>query len=98
MAVKILIKRKITIDKAKQMIPLFRKMRSMAIGQPGYISGETLKRLDEPGEFLVISTWHSSDDWKNWLESEDRKKIQNEIDDLLGGDTNYEIYHYGFTE
>jgi len=98
MAVKILIKRKITIDKAKQMIPLFRKMRSMATSQPGYISGETLKRLDAPGEFLVISTWHSSDDWNNWLQSEDRKKIQREIDDLLGGDTEYEIYHYGFTE
>ena len=70
----------------------------MATSQPGYISGETLKRLDAPGEFLVISTWHSSDDWNNWLQSEDRKKIQREIDDLLGGDTEYEIYYYGFTE
>ena len=98
MAVKILIKRKIPADKAKQMIPLFRKMRSMATNQAGYISGETLKRLDAPGEFLVISTWHSSDDWKAWLQSEERKKIQAEIDVLLGGETDYEIYHYGFKE
>ncbi|MGA9536133.1 MAG: antibiotic biosynthesis monooxygenase family protein [Desulfobacterales bacterium] len=98
MAVKILIKRKIPADKARSMIPLFRKMRAMATNQPGYISGETLKRLDSPDEFLVISTWNSSDDWKNWLESADRKKIQNEVDQLLGGETVYEIYHYGFTE
>jgi heme-degrading monooxygenase HmoA len=98
MAVKILINRKIPADKARPMIPLFRKMRAMATHQPGYISGETLKRLDSPDEFLVISTWNSSDDWKNWLESADRKKIQNEIDQLLGGETVYEIYHYGFTE
>lgn len=98
MAVKILIKRKVPADKARDMIPLFRQMRSMATNQPGYISGETLKRLDEPDEFMVISTWHSSEDWKNWLASEDRRNIQEKIDSLLGGKTEYEIYHYGFTE
>ena len=98
MAVKILIKRKIPADKARQMIPLFRKMRAMATNQSGYISGETLKSLDSPEVFMVISTWHSSEDWKNWLASADRKKIQDEIDQLLGGSTEYEIYHYGFTE
>jgi heme-degrading monooxygenase HmoA len=70
----------------------------MATNQPGYISGETLKRLDEADEFMVISTWHSSEDWKNWLASEDRRNIQEKIDALLGGKTEYEIYHYGFTE
>lgn len=98
MAVKVLIKRKVPAEKARDMIPLFRKMRSMATNQPGYISGETLKRLDVPDEFLVISTWHSSDDWKTWLDSEERRQIQEQIDSLLGGKTQYEIYHYGFTE
>ena len=98
MAVKILIKRNVPVDKAKQMIPLFRKMRALASEQPGYISGETLKRLDAKDEFLVISTWHSSDDWENWLKSADRKQIQQQIDALLGGATAYEIFHYGFSE
>jgi heme-degrading monooxygenase HmoA len=98
MAVKVMIKRKVPATTAKKMIPLFRKMRAMATNQPGYISGETLKRLDSPDEFVVISTWHSSEDWKNWLESQERKTIQDEIDVLLGGQTEYEIYHYGFTE
>ncbi len=98
MAVKILIKRRIPADKARPMIPLFKKMRAMATQQSGYISGETLKRLDTPDEFIVISTWNSSDDWKNWLGSADRQKIQDEIDRLLGGETVYEIYHYGFSE
>jgi heme-degrading monooxygenase HmoA len=98
MAVKVLIKRKVPADKAKEMIPLFRKMRALATNQPGYISGETMKRLDSPDEFLVVSTWHSSDDWSNWLNSNERQQVQNEIDALLGGKTYYEIYHYGFTE
>ena len=98
MAVKILIKRKVASDKAREMIPLFRQMRALATNQPGYISGETLKRLDSEDEFLIISTWHSSDDWNTWLNNEDRKKMSEKIDALLGGETEYEIYHYGFSE
>ena len=56
MAVKILIKRKVPADKAREMIPLFREMRALATNQSGYISGETMKRLDTPDDFMVIST------------------------------------------
>jgi heme-degrading monooxygenase HmoA len=98
MAVKVLIKRVVPDEKARQMIPLFREMRALASTVPGYISGETLKRLDKTNEFLVISTWNSSEDWNQWLKSEKRQKIQSQIDSLLGGSTDYEIYHYGFKE
>lgn len=98
MAVKVLIKRRVSQDKAKALIPLVRQMRASAATQTGYITGETLRSLDKPEEFLVISTWQSSDDWKNWLKSEERNKVQEKIDDLLGGETNYEIFHYGFSE
>jgi heme-degrading monooxygenase HmoA len=98
MAVKVLIKRKVPEDRAKTMIPLFRKMRIQANNQPGYISGETLRSLENPDEFLVISTWETSNDWKNWLNSGDRKEVQDEIYALLGGKTEFEIFHYGFTE
>ncbi len=98
MAVKVLIKRKVTEDKAREMIPLFKQMRVQANNQPGYISGETMRSLDNPDEFLVISTWASSEDWKNWVNSAGRKEVQDKIDALLGGKTEYEIFHYGFTE
>ena len=98
MAVKVLIRRKVPETTAKKMIPLFREMRVQANKQPGYISGETLRNLDSPDEFLVISTWETSDDWKNWLESKDRKEVQDKIDAILGGKTEFEIFHYGFTE
>ena len=98
MAVKILIKRNVPEDKARKMIPLFREMRSMANQQPGYITGETMRNLKKPDEFLVISTWETSDDWKRWVQSSERQKIQDQIDALLGGKTEYEIFHYGFAE
>jgi heme-degrading monooxygenase HmoA len=98
MAVKVLIRRKVPEDKAREMIPLFRKMRSLANEQPGYITGETMRNLEKPNEFLVISTWETSDDWKRWVQSSERRQVQSQIDKLLGGKTEYEIFHYGFAE
>jgi heme-degrading monooxygenase HmoA len=98
MAVKTLIKRVVPEDKAREMIPLFRQMRSLAMNQEGYISGETLRNLNNPEEFLVISSWESSDAWVKWLNSGERQEIQKKIDALLGGPTSYDVYHYGFSE
>ena len=98
MAVKVIIKRKVSESDARQMIPLFRKMRSMAMNQEGYIAGETLRNMNDPEDFIVISNWQSSEHWVKWLESPERQEIQSQIDNLLGGQTQYEIYHYGFSE
>jgi len=98
MAVKILIRRKVPERLAREMIPLFREMRKLANEQSGYITGETMRNLEKPDEFLVISTWETSEDWKRWVQSKERQQIQSQIDALLGGQTDYEIFHYGFAE
>lgn len=98
MSVKVLIKRRVPNEKARDMLKLFRQMRQMAMQQEGYISGETLRNLEEPENFVVISNWQTSKDWENWLASSQRQELQGKIDDLLGGNTMYEIYHYGFSE
>jgi heme-degrading monooxygenase HmoA len=72
-------------------------MRFLATAQRGYISGETLRSMDDPEEFMVISTWQSAQDWEAWLQSKERKEVQTRIDQILGGKTNYERFHYGFS-
>ena len=95
MAVKIFIIRAIAEERISDLLPLFRRLRNLATNQPGYISGETLKRVDRPGEYLVISTWQSLDNWRQWAVSPERIEVQNEIDARLDEDTIYEIYQYG---
>ena len=56
MAVKVVIRRIVPGDRVEDLEPLLRQLRTRATRQPGYISGETLRRLDKPDEFLVIST------------------------------------------
>jgi heme-degrading monooxygenase HmoA len=95
MAVKIFIRRVIAEERINDLLPLFRRLRNLATNQPGYISGETLKRIDTPGEYLVISTWQSLDDWREWVVSHERIEIQNEIDARMSEESIYEIYQYG---
>ena len=98
MSIKVLITRAVPQEKARDMLKLFMEMRSLATGQEGYISGETLKSSDRPDIFLVVSTWASATDWENWLKNKERQAIQAKIDTLLGGNTSYEMFHYGLRE
>lgn len=79
-------------DKATKLAPLIVKLRSLATVQTGYITGKTFRCLDCPGEYMVISTWNSLDDWNRWLNSEQRMGIQKQVDDLLGEKTQYRLY------
>lgn len=95
MAVKIIIKRKVAKEKEKETLPLFIQLRALATSQSGYISGETLRNLDDPEEYLVISTWQSAESWKAWFESQGRAELQEKVDALLGEKTGYSAYLYG---
>ena len=95
MAVKILIKRKVAADKVAQLKELVMQLRSLSMKQPGYVSGESLKSMARPDEYLVISTWDSAGSLgKTWLSSKERATIQDQIDALLGQKTEYEVYEY----
>jgi heme-degrading monooxygenase HmoA len=95
MAAKIIIRRRVPKGKEAQLLPLLLDLRSKAIAQPGYISGETLRNVNEPEDYVVISTWKSLDDWKLWEGSKERGEIQKKIDALLGEKASYGIYYYG---
>ena len=93
MAITVLIQRKFSDEqKATKLAPLIVEIRSLATVQPGYITGKTFRCIDSPGEYMVISTWNSLDDWNNWLQSKQRMNLQKQIDDLLGEVTQYRIY------
>ena len=92
MAVKILIKRAIGQEVAQMVRPLIVELRTHAMLQPGYIKGETLKCIDRPGEYLVISTWQSLDEWNKWLDSQERQILEEKIDAITGQTTEYSAF------
>jgi heme-degrading monooxygenase HmoA len=92
MPIQVIIKRKWEVDKPEALLPLLTELRSLAKKQPGYISGETLRSLDDPEDYIVISKWKSADDWQKWLQSKERRDLQGRVDSLIGEKTFYEIF------
>ena len=92
--IRIHIRRKVAEDKAEELKALINRLRGVTMGTPGYIAGETLKRVDQPGESLVVTKWQSAFYWNQWLESKERAEIQDKIDQLLESETQYEVYEY----
>jgi heme-degrading monooxygenase HmoA len=91
MAVKIIIDRKVKKGKEADFSRLLRELRTKAIPTPGYISGETLRALDDPHNYIVVTTWQSVDDWEKWEKNPERKKIQTKIEKLMARSTKTRI-------
>lgn len=94
MLVRVIIKRQIEAENEKVVYGLLKDLRADAMQQQGYISGETLISADDPQKIIVISTWHSLDDWNNWKKNEKRKKLDAILEKLQVEPTAYEVYVY----
>ena len=94
MAIRVLIERRIVPENEPALSSLLMKLRSKAMHAKGYISGETLRSLQDPYEYLVIGTWNSLDDWKRWEAEKERQEIQSEIDSLLRAPAVQRVFVY----
>ena len=95
MAVKIFIKRYVKKGRTQETIELLKDVRSHALKQPGYISGETLINHYDPCNITVVSTWQTIDDWIRWEESDERTAKVNQLEGLQVGPADFEIYDLG---
>ena len=95
MAVKIFIKRYVKKGKTQAAVELLKEVRSQALKQPGYISGETLINHYDPCNITVVSTWQTIDDWIRWEESDERSAKENQLEGLQEGPADFEIYDLG---
>jgi len=95
MAVKVLIKRKIKEGKLNDASKLLIKARYNAMGQPGYISSETLSGCDDSNNVLVISMWQRIENWNQWKNGDLRAENETAFEALLDGSTEYETYNLG---
>jgi heme-degrading monooxygenase HmoA len=95
MAVKILIKRKFKNGNMRAASRFVINNRSGAMRQPGYISSETLRSIDDKDRITVVSMWENLELWETWRNSETRKANIAEFKDYFVGETVYEHYSLG---
>jgi quinol monooxygenase YgiN len=94
MAVRVFIEREIQPGNDLKLHNLLMQLRSRAMLQKGYITGETLRDVSNPDRFLVIGTWNSLEDWNTWLANPERKALQDQLDKLLKTPEKFNVYTY----
>jgi len=97
MAVKILIKRKFKDGNMQAASRLLINNRNGAMIQPGYISSETLRNIDDRNQVVVVSMWEKIEAWNAWKNSETRTANEAEFKDYLIGEAEYEHYSLGLS-
>ena len=90
--IKVLLERSVKREKYRELLNLIKELRSAALHQPGYMTGETLVSEDDIVKVLVISSWVSEDHWKAWLTSEQRIQLETIADALLEDEVKVGVY------
>ncbi len=81
--VKVIQERHVKPGRREDLVPLVRQLRLAVANQPGYITGETLVNAENPDHQIVIGTFRSYDDWKDWVKNKERRDIYIKIKSLL---------------
>lgn len=81
--VRVLIERRVDSEADDVLQKTMRELRREAIHRPGYITGETLRDLDQVGHYWILSTWRTREDWESWHHSPIRERCEQQIDNLL---------------
>ncbi len=92
MSVKVIMERTVKAGKEKELAELLKELRSRALRQPGYISGETLLDVEQPRTHIVIGEWHSLDEWRKWAANAERQDLVKRIERLLEQPTKTRVF------
>ena len=83
MTVKILLERKFKEDPSLEEIKTINELRIGAMQRKGYISGETLVDINDQRRIVVISVWANKAAWEAWVNSDERRTLEANIDKNL---------------
>jgi heme-degrading monooxygenase HmoA len=81
--VRVIIEHRCKPGKEAELWSLLGELRGKVINQSGHVSSETLRSLDDPSYWMVISTWTDVKRWKAWEVSRERKETINKIKQVL---------------
>lgn len=83
MTVKILLERKFKEEPSLEDTKIINALRIAAMQRKGYVSGETLVDMDDYRRIVVISVWTSKSSWDAWLGSDERQRIEADLNKRL---------------
>ena len=79
----VLIERHIAPGMAITYEDFARKIIQATVTTPGFVSGESLRGLDDSNTRYIIVKMKSKEDWLHWLQSKTRREVVGLLDPLL---------------
>lgn len=95
MSVKILLERKFKEAPKVEQIEAINELRLRAMRKKRYISGETLVDLKDNRRIVVISVWANIEEWEDWFNSEERRKLEAKLDKYLEESLTVKSFMFG---
>lgn len=81
--IRVIIERKLNPGKEIEFSQITSELRSRAMYQPGYVSGETWVGNADHLYSVIITTWLSAELWETWENSPERHSITERLEPLL---------------
>ncbi len=95
MTIKIIIDRQFKEAPRAEDIRIFNDLRIRAMGQEGYISGETLVEVEDNKKIVVLSVWANLEAWEIWRDSQERDKLEASLSPHLAEPAKIRVFKLG---
>jgi len=70
---------------ASQWDELMRERMSTARKHAGWVGGQLLQPESDPQRRVIVGTWKTRDDWKEWHNDPQFQETRSELDQLVSG-------------
>jgi heme-degrading monooxygenase HmoA len=81
--IKVIIERMIADDMESTYDEAIKNTLSAMVAAHGYVSGATYKDARDKHHRVIITNWHSLQDWTTWSKSEERERVIGSIRPIL---------------
>lgn len=79
MAVRMLLFASIDAEKGEEFEAAFSIVRERVATVPGHLRDELMRQHDQPGAYVLVSDWHSRDQFQTWLKSQQHDEMTQEM-------------------
>ncbi len=92
MEITVSIKRQMSKEQVVAVEPYLSRLKSLALAQPGYMSGRRLINHSNPQSYLILCSWASLEDWERFNRLDESKELHYLVDQILVKPTQHSVY------
>ena len=90
--IRVITEKRFQQGRVEDIVGLLAELSRKEREQDGCLSDEILQSVADPSTWVDVSTWTYSDQWKKWRTTQEYKKIQLKMKDLLAAPDEVSVF------